>query len=260
MYTYEQIPSAAAAVTLREGQIMRVADWECGNAVAAAVDGAVAELLDAAGVLAPPVDAVRLAQEHLGLTVCLDRGQTTRGRAQRTAGGRQIYLRPEPLRERHQWTVAHEIGEHLKLSLLRRLGARHDDLHRFTGEGLANLFAHRLLVPTAWLAEDARSLGYDLPALKRRYATASHEVLAWRLLDLPAPCVMTVVDNNHVTRRASNAWPVDRQLTAVERRCQEYANYYSRPRSESEGGWSVTAWPVHQPDWKREILRSVLEE
>ena len=26
-----------------------------------------------------------------------------------------------------------------------------------------------------------------------------------------------------------------------------------------EGGWTVHGWPVHQTDWKREILRSVVE-
>src|SRR5947199_99878 len=69
------------------------------------------------------------------------------------------------------------------------------------GESLANLFAHRLLVPTRWLAGEARACGYDLPSLKERFRTASHEVIAWRLLDLSEPCVITIVDNDSVSRR-----------------------------------------------------------
>ena len=60
-----------------------------------------------------------------------------------------------------------------------------------TGESLANLFAYRLLVPTCWFVQDAKMLDYDLLALKQRYSTSSHEVLAWRFLDLAEPCIVT---------------------------------------------------------------------
>jgi hypothetical protein len=193
------------------------------------------------------------------MVVCLDREQPQQGRPQRAAGRRQIFLRPEPTEERHQWTVAHEIGEHLKPDLLRRLGIPPEQTRAMTGESLANLFANHLLVPALWFGDDARACGHDLLGLKKRYATASHEVLAWRLLDLPDPCIITVVDNDHVHRRRSNAWPVRRELAAAERQCQQYVNHYSRPRVVREGGWTVQGWPVHRPDWKREVLRSVVE-
>src|SRR5438132_4307361 len=90
--------------------------------VIATVDHMVVELLRAANLHQPPVDAIALAQGHLGMVICLDKRQAQRGRAQRSAGKKQIYLRPEPREERHQWTVAHEIGEHLKSDLLLRLG------------------------------------------------------------------------------------------------------------------------------------------
>src|SRR5437868_7572335 len=124
------------------------------------VDGAVEELLRAAGVEVPPVDAIALAQRHLGMIVCLDRRQQQRGRAQRAGGRKQIYLRPEPTEERHQWTVAHEIGEHMKVSLLERLGIAPGQTRAMSGESLANLFAQRLLVPTCWFAGDARAHGF----------------------------------------------------------------------------------------------------
>src|SRR5437764_3761951 len=100
------------------------------------VDRMVEELLRAAGVEGPPVDAIALAQRHLGMLVCLDRRQPQRGRAQRAAGRKQIFLRPEPTEERHQWTVAHEIGEHLKASLLERLGAEPQETRAMAGESL----------------------------------------------------------------------------------------------------------------------------
>jgi len=35
---------------------------------------------------------------------------------------------------------------------------------------------------------------------------------------------------------------------------------YSRPAEVNEGAWRVQGWPVHQVDWRREILRSQVEE
>lgn len=225
--------------------------------VTATVDRLVEELLAEANCTRPPVDAIAVARGPLGMVVALDRGQPQRGRAQQVGQARQIYLKPEPTPERHQWTVAHEIGEHLRPRLLTALGV--DGNPRF-GESLANLFAYRLLAPSCWFADDAPAMAWDVLELKKRYATASHEVIAWRMLDLPEPCVITIVDNNHVSRRKSNAWPVTRQLQPVELQCQRYVNEYGRERGMQRDGWSVHAWPVHQAEWKREILRSTYDE
>jgi Zn-dependent peptidase ImmA (M78 family) len=226
----------------------------------AAVDRMIEELLDSAQVAEPPVDAIALAQRHLGMAVVLDQRQPQRGRAQRALGKKQIYLKPEPREERHQWTVAHEIGEHLKSELLERLGIAPSEARAMAGESLANLFAYRLLVPTRWFAADAKALEYDLLGLKKRYATSSHEVLAWRFLDLPAPCVVTILDNDHISRRRSNAWPTKRALLPVEERCWRYVTEHGTPKVVRDGEWTVTGWPVHELDWKREILRSVRDE
>src|SRR5262249_10786026 len=185
--------------------------------VAAVVARLVEEVLSGAGVQGPPVDAIALAQRHLGMLVCLDRRQPQRGRAQRAAGRPQIFLRPEPTEERHQWTVAHEIGEHFKATLLQRLGLEPARTRAKSGESLANLFAHRLLVPTRWYAADAPACDYDLLELKKRYSTSSHEVLALRMLDLPEPCIITIVDNDRIHRRRSNAWRVRKQLDPTEK-------------------------------------------
>jgi hypothetical protein len=223
------------------------------------VDRAVDELLSAANVTAPPVDAIALAQLHLGMVVCLDRRQEQRGRAQRSGGRQQILLRPEPTEERHQWTVAHEIGEHQKAMLLERLGINPAETRPMAGESLANLFAHRLLVPTSWFRSDAPENGYDLLALKERYRTASHELLAWRMIELPDPCIVAIIDNDRVHRRRSGAWRVNRRLSPAEETCRRYVNRNSRPKCIRKDGWTVQGWPIHQANWKREILRSVVD-
>ncbi len=228
--------------------------------VGSAIDRLVDELLQAAGVTDPPVDALILAQHHLGMALCLDKDQPQRGRAQRAGGKRQIFLRPEPTEERHQWTVAHEIGEHFKVTLLERLGFESHQTKPMAGESLANLFAYHLLVPSRWFAADALNSGYDVLELKGRYRTASHEVVAWRILDLPEPCIVTIIDNGRISRRRSNAWSTRRQLSPVEQKCQRHVNEQGAPTVIREAGWTVQGWPVHQLTWKREILRSVVDD
>jgi Zn-dependent peptidase ImmA (M78 family) len=225
--------------------------------VTATIDKMVEELLDAAHCIGPPVDAIGLAQAHLDMVVVLDQRQPQRGRAQRALGKKQIYLKPEPREERHQWTVAHEIGEHLKAELLARLGVAPAEARAMVGESLANLFAYRLLVPSCWFIGDATEHDYDLPSLKKRYATSSHEVIAMRFLDLPDPCIVTILDNERITRRRSNAWSIRKELTPLEDRCWRWVHERGKPKVLREDEWTVQGWPVHELDWKREILRTV---
>ena len=208
-----------------------------------AADDVVEELLASAGVTCPPVDALVLAR-HLGIA------------AREKAPSDK---RDTPSPEAQQWTAAQAVGARLKPDLLRRLGLDPAFRTGLSGESLPDLLARRLLTPTSWFADDARGCGWDVPELKRLYATAGYEVVAWRLLDLPTPCVITIVDNGHIRRRRSNAWRVTRTLHPAERECQRYVNHYSRPRVVAADGWTVQGWPVHAPDWKREILRSVAD-
>ena len=128
------------------------------------------------------------------------------------------------------------------------------------GQSIPRLLASHLLVPTCWLRTEARDVSFDLLALKERFPTASHEILAWRLLDLPDPCIITIIDNDAIHQRRSNAWRVRKELSPVERQCQRYISKHSRAHEVREQGWTVQGWPVHQVDWKREILRSVIDE
>jgi hypothetical protein len=208
-----------------------------------AADLLVEELLAAAGVTRPPVNAVEVAQRHLKLALREPAPAAPRGSE-----------------ESRQWAAAQAIGEHLKPDLLRRLGFDPASRQSLPGESLAGLLARLLLTPTSWFAGDARACGWDVPEIKTLYATAGYEVVAWRLLDLPEPCVITIVENDHVHRRRSNAWRVNKTLHPAERECQRYVHHYSRPHVVSTDGWTVQGWPLHEPDWKREILRSVGEE
>ena len=228
--------------------------------VISAIDRMVDDLLHAARITAPPIDANDIAQQHLGMVVALDKEQSQRGRAQRSRGQPQIYLRPEPTEERHQWTVAHEIGEHLKGELLQRLGIEPAQAKAMTGESLANLFAYRLLVPSCWFAADAKAMDYDLLALKAHYKTSSHEVIAWRFLDLPDSCIITIFDNDKITRRRSNGPRATRELLPAEAKCQKYVHRAGKPKTVRDDAVTVHGWPVHTPEWKREILRTVVEE
>jgi hypothetical protein len=222
------------------------------------VDRVVEEVLERAGLAAPPVDALALVR-HLRLPVNPEDLLQT-GRAKRTRGGRQAAPMAEASAEQQQWVAAHAIGEHFKPTLLERLGVTPEQARGLGGGSLVNLFAQHLLAPACWFGGDARACAYDLPQLKDRYPTASHELLALRLLDLAEPCIITIVDNEHIHRRRSNAWPVRRELSEPERQCQRYVHEYSRPRVVRAAGWTVQGWPVHQTDWKREILRSVVED
>lgn len=224
------------------------------------IDTMVDELLTAAKLDGPPVDVIALAQQHLDMIVILDRRQPQRGRAQRVLGKKQIYLKPESREERHQWTVAHEIGEHLKSELLERLSITPSEARAMAGESLANLFSYRLLVPTCWFKDDAKAAGYDLLELKRRYSTSSHEVIAWRFLDLAGPCVVTIIDNERIHRRRSNAWPIKRELVPIEEKCWKRVTTTGEAQQMRDGAWTVQGWPVQELDWKREILRSVRDD
>lgn len=229
--------------------------------VVAVLDDIVEELLEQAGIEEPPVDAIALAQQHLGMTISLDSRQPERGRVQRAGRKPHIYLRPEPREERHQWTVAHEVARHLKNQILERLSLDPEEAKSLTGESLLTLFSSRLLVPSRWFAHDAPAHNYDLLELKQRYRTSSHEVIALRFLDLPQRCIVTIIDNDEITRRKSNGPRFTaKELEPVEAQCQKYIHKHSKPRTVSEGNWTVQGWPIHQEDWKREILRSVVEE
>lgn len=230
---------------------------------AAALDATVAELLRCAGPPRPPVDAFAIAGA-LGIVVARDQRQPGRARYVRLpapgARGNQasILLRDDPRHERRQWAVAHELGEHLAAKVFARLAVDPRAACPGARETIANCLASRLLLPSQWLLRDARACDWDLPALKSQYATASHELLARRMLDDSAPLIVTICDQGQVTFRRSNLAGHCPRLAPAERRAWQRAHAAGVAAECVERGLRVRAWPVHEPLWQREILRTEL--
>lgn len=223
-----------------------------------ALDAVSRELLDRAGIEDPPVDALEVAR-RLDVAVAIDAGQFERGRHKRLSGRASIFLRPEERPERLQWAAAHELGEGIAYRVFEHLNAPDDDVSPRMREEVANHLAGRLLLPGPGFLEEARCLNANVLRLKHRYRTASHELIAYRLLDLPIPTVVTVFDHGRPTRRRSNIGGRLPPLQPVERECRQEAHRTNRSVERHTDSLFVQAWPVHQAGWKREILRTTAE-
>ncbi|HEX3997367.1 MAG TPA: ImmA/IrrE family metallo-endopeptidase [Pirellulales bacterium] len=233
--------------------------------LAAALDAAVADLFKRAGVEQPPVDAVALAK-RLGFMLAWDDRQSNRARLVRLAGqpdcgGLSILLKPDPRPERRQWAVAHEIGEYLSPQVFDALAVDPGAAPLVAREKIANLLASRLLLPTDWFAADAAADGWDLLELKQRYHTASHELIARRMLDFSAPVVISIIDQGRLEFRRSNVPGRVPPLCPLERNCWQCVHTQKIPIGPLDSGaTSVRGWPIHEPDWRREILRLELSD
>jgi len=225
------------------------------------LDAVAAEALALLGDSETPIDALRLAGE-LGLVVVWDERQAGRGRIARLAahaGGSavgSILLRPEPRRERLQWAIAHEVGELCAHRVFERLSVDPREAPPAAREAVANRLASRLLLPRERFARDGRETGWDLLQLKTRYDTASHELIARRMLDFEPPVIITIYDHGRRTFRRGNLpfrLPPPAELEISARRV---AHEQSRHDVQEDFARRVQAWPVHEPDWKREILRT----
>jgi predicted transcriptional regulator len=233
-----------------------------------AVERTARETLAEAQWHAPPVDAEALAR-RLGLAVARDGvGAATRARFVRhggAAGQGAIYVADDPRRERRQWAVAHEIGESRAWRVFAELGVQPVDAAERAREEVANRLAGCLLLPWEWFAADGDAAEWDLLELKARYATASHELVARRMLEMRPAVIVTMLDQGRVVWRRSNALARPPAMTPPERDAWEIAHATGQAivceRSElPEGVDDVRVWPVHEEGWKREIVRTALSE
>ncbi len=218
-----------------------------------------AELLADAGLTAPPFDMFALA-EHLELGVAWDASLAGRGRLMRINGDTAIFLRPEERPERLQWATAHEIGEAVAWRAALRLGLDADQLDPRQRETLANQLANRLLLPEAWWATALRQEGQHIPRLKQHFTTASHELIAWRLLDGRDAKIVTIIDNGTVSRRRANFTLRCPAATSDEEHCWERARIDGdatcdrvRRLFPQDIPARCQAWAIHEADWQREI-------
>jgi len=230
--------------------------------MASALDAAAHEAIEAAGIARPPVSAIELASSR-AMTVALDRGQCERARLVRlkaTGDGGSIFLRPEPRSERRQWAVAHELGELLAHRVFDALGVDPREAARGAREAIANQLASRLLLPSMWFFDDARQFDWDLLRLKERYATASHELIVRRMLDGPRQIVISIFDRDRMNFRRGNWSFRAPPITPAETTCQQTVHRTGSEETVFDGLRRVQGWPVHEQDWKREILRLECEE
>ena len=214
-------------------------------------------LLGRGGGAKPPVDAVALAA-NLGLLVAVDCGQTERGRrACVNVGGAEplptIFVGNEERNERRQWAVAHEIGEHFSEELFRKLGLDPREMPRQTREQAANLIAPRLLLPRELFVAAGRECDWDLIELKRRFTTASHELIARRIIDCLASAIVTIFDQGRVRFR-SDGFGRRSPLEIGERTALERCRRTLKPAAATTLHSRVRCWPIYEAEWRRGIL------
>jgi hypothetical protein len=238
---------------------------------AAALDACAADVLWEAGIQEPPVDATLLA-ERIGLVVAHNMSLTTRGRLVEladprggSAGQGTIVVGPAERPERLQWAVAHEIGESVAHRVFTALGVSVNDTTDDAREYVANHLASCLLLPRDWFTADGPPLDWDLFALKERYATASHELIARRMLEMSPSIVVTLCDLGKVRWRRTNAGSRPPRLLPDEEQVWRAVHESGQPSSASPdpaetGLERIEAWPIHEAGWKREILRSAIAE
>jgi hypothetical protein len=233
--------------------------------VASVLDDVALETLEAAGVGRPPVDAFDVARA-LGITIAADDRQQGRARYVRLSSCRvsgprpTILLRGDPRAERRHWAVAHEIGEHTAHRVFLALGVDPEETFPGAREAVANQLAGRLLLPQPWFAADGAECGWDLLVLKSRYTTASHELIARRMLQCRPPVIVSIFDHGALSLRRSNVPGRVPPLSRPEIECWQAVHCHRRPDFAYDGPRTVQGWPVHEPGWEREILRAEVEE
>jgi hypothetical protein len=153
--------------------------------------------------------------------------------------------------------VAHEIGELSAVEVFGHLGVDPHEAPAGTREMVANQLAGRLLLPRNWFLQSAQRYAWELPELKAQFTTASHELIARRMLDFAPAVTITIFDHGRRTFRRGNL--ARRPPAPVNLEMAAWRESHEKCRSVtcSDDLCCVQAWPVHEADWKREILRTL---
>jgi hypothetical protein len=227
-----------------------------------ACDRLVHGLLDRAGVTRPPVDALRVAEDHLGIPVEVVEPEEDDpdGPPRRRRPSAGIVLNPHMTDEQRQLAAAQGVARVLLPDLLRKLDILPGSESKQAAAHFRGLLAARVLVPTRLFRSALRQHKYDVPALHQAFRTAKMEAVALRLLDLDSPCVIAVVDDGVVAVRRGNGAPADRKLTAAEQECHDKVSEQELPHRVRTGGWTADGWPVPNRPFRRVLLRAVPDE
>ena len=232
--------------------------------MARCLDECGAAMLAEAEVARPPVDMVHLAA-RLGFVVAVDRSMRGRARLVRLSGRGQrrprntILISPETRGERRQWAVAHELSEATAHRVFAALGIGAIDAPPSAREQIANRLAGCLLLPRAWFDRDGQAVAWCLPELKAIYRTASHELIARRMLEMTPPAVISVFDQSQLTWRRSNVPGRPPNLTPLERTLWQECHSHERSTTGHDDVVQIDCWPIHEPGRKREIMRSEVQ-
>jgi predicted transcriptional regulator len=229
-----------------------------------AVDRLVNGMLERAGVTTPPVNALTLAENHLGIPVQVvdpvEQDEDGRRRPRERPAGAGIVLSPDMSEEQQQKVAADGVARALLPDVLRKLGVPLGSENKQLAAHIRGLVIARLLIPTKLLRSALKTCRYDLVALKRVFSTAAVEAIALRLLDLDEPCVIAVVDDGVVATRRANHFAVSKKLEPAEQSCLERVMEFDRPERVRQGEWTVQGWPVAGRQFRRIILRAVPDD
>ncbi|MDY3554089.1 hypothetical protein R5W24_003206 [Gemmata sp. JC717] len=228
------------------------------------VDRLVAGLIERAGVTAGPVNALHLAEYHLGIPVefvepAEDDGSGRRRPRSRPAGN-GITLTTDMSEEAQQRGAAGGIANLLIPDIMHKLGIPAGAEGKPFVTHVRGLIVPRVLIPTRLLRAALRDCKYDVPALHRVFSTASMEMVALRLLDLDSPCVIAIVDDGVVATRRGNQMQVARQLSDAERECVERVTELELPHRARVGEWTAWGWFVEGRPFRRIIVRAVPDD
>jgi hypothetical protein len=214
----------------------------------AIIEQTVARLLAAARVERPPVDPEQIARA-LKINV-LDRDlPMRRGQSYRYCGMKFVDIGRTGRAERRNFTLAHEIMELELPETITDKPMRHE---------IAVRGAAALLCPTPFFQEACAGDSFDLFDLKEAFSTASHEVIALRSLDF-APAIVTVFDNGRLVNRQTS-YPFGSQpVSPQERRLMRRVMRSGRVERDAWDAGSAAGYPVFEKDFRRVILRTVLD-
>lgn len=228
------------------------------------IDRLVNTLLERAGVTESPVDALAIAEEHLGIPVQVvepvEDDERGRPRPRPRPHGSGIVLSAEMGPEQQQKAAADGVARTLMPDILRRLDIAPGTENKQFAVHLRGLIAARLLIPTRLFRSAASRCKYDVLALKAAFVTATTEAVALRLLDLEEPCVIAIVDDGVVATRRGNRTAETKRLTVAEQECVERVMALDLPHRTRREGWTAQGWPVLGRAFRRIIVRAVPDD